>query len=55
MLNNSCDFQNFISGIILIIGALFTGIRYSRCKNIETPCIKCERKVLEPQENTLNV
>ena len=55
ILNNSCDFQAFVSGIILIIGAVFTGIRYSRCETIDSPCIHCKRKILEQEENTNNV
>ncbi len=55
ILNNSCDFQSFISGLILVIGAIFTGIRYSRCETIDSPCIHCKRKILEQEENTNSV
>jgi hypothetical protein len=39
----------------MIIAAVFTGLRMSRCKNIDTICCKCERELVENESNSNNI
>jgi hypothetical protein len=43
---DSCDIQSYSNAIVMIIAALFTGLRMSRCTKIETICFKCKRDVV---------
>jgi hypothetical protein len=38
------------ASISLVISVLFWNIRRSRCTAIETPCIKCNRTVMDIKE-----
>lgn len=53
--NNSCDLQAFGNVLVMIIAAIFGGIRMSRCKYIETPCWKCQRELVDESELATNV
>ena len=35
------------AGIVSIIGACFTGIKFSRCTVIDCPCCKLQREVID--------
>ena len=52
---NSCDLQTWGNVIVMIIAAVFTGIRMSRCKNIDTICCKCERELVDNESNSNNI
>ena len=50
------DFTMTETGLISIIGmfmafalACCKGIQQSRCSNISTPCISCDREVIDPE------
>jgi len=50
---NGCDLQALGNVIVMILAALFTGLRMSRCTKIETLCFKCQRDVVvnDPENN----
>lgn len=50
---DGCDIQSYSNAIVMIIAALFTGIRMSRCRTIDTPCWKCEREIVNEPENNV--
>lgn len=42
------------AGIVSVVAACFTGIKFSRCTKITCPCCALEREVIE-QENVAHV
>ena len=40
---DSCTLQTLGNITVMIIAALFAGIRMSRCRRIKTTCFECER------------
>jgi hypothetical protein len=48
-----CELQTIGNISVMIIAALFAGIRMSRCRRIQTPCFECDRTIVgETVENT---
>ena len=41
--------------VVSIIGAMAACLRASQCKNIETPCLKCEREVPNAVNNDIAI
>ena len=39
------------AGITALVGAIFTGIKFSRCTKVTCPCCALEREVIDPPSN----
>jgi len=58
---NWSELSLFVSACAASLGGLVAATRHSRCTNIRTPCISCDRELEAPsidddeEENTLHV
>ena len=50
MVMSTCELQTFGNVIVMILAAIFTGIRMSRCTLVKTICFTCERDVMDKVE-----
>lgn len=50
MVMNTCELQTFGNVVVMILAAIFTGIRMSRCTMVKTTCFTCERDVIDKVE-----
>jgi len=41
-----CELQTIGNISVMIIAAIFAGIRMSRCRKIKTPCFECDRNIV---------
>ena len=52
---NTCELQTFGNVVVMILAAVFAGIRMSRCTLVKTTCFTCERDVVGKVEHTDNI
>ena len=51
---DACTVQTIGNVTVMIIAALFTGIRMSRCKRIKTDCFECDRSIVNESASVVN-
>jgi hypothetical protein len=47
-------FITLIGSLSAMLGVVFTFCLRSRCKNIKTPCVSCDRDVIEIKKEEIN-
>ena len=51
---DACTVQTIGNVTVMILAALFTGIRMSRCKRIKTDCFECDRSLVNETASNVN-
>jgi hypothetical protein len=49
---DTCNLQTFGNVTVMILAAIFTGIRLSRCRKIRTYCCECDREIVGSTQNS---
>ena len=52
---DNCELQTLGNVVVMILAAVFTGIRLSRCTVVKSICFTCERSVVNNNDNLDNV